>query len=305
MTAVCEQEFKTLLYNQIRLCGQTLSELETRAEPKPEDANKLFRFMHNIKSTSSYIGYLHISKEVHKMEDKYIQAISDKNVFTKWKELLFGTKMVMEYIDCELEKIKTGEISAELDEADAARPLTFLAVEKQISVLAESLAKKQGKKITLCTEGFGTEVEGRLFGVVTEGILQFVTNACDHGIEPERDRLEKGKPAKGKVTVVIKRLPGELLVIVDDNGRGINRRAVYQDAAGRGFTDRPFEEYTDSEIYQLLFQFGVTTKKEPTLLSGRGFGIAAVYKGVAEQGGFLVIDSKEGFGSTFIIKLPL
>jgi len=90
---------------------------------------------------------------------------------------------------------------------------------------------------------------------------------------------------------------------VRDDGRGINANAIIQRARKLGI------EVTGSmdndSILKILCSSGFSTREDADLTSGRGVGMAVVYATVRELGGNLSLNTEEGRGTQFTIRLPL
>lgn len=70
-------------------------------------------------------------------------------------------------------------------------------------------------------------------------------------------------------------------------------------------TPREGEELTREEIIDLLFTPGFSTAQSVTSVSGRGVGLDAVKAKIESLSGEIFINSREGQGTQFRIKLPL
>jgi len=63
-------------------------------------------------------------------------------------------------------------------------------------------------------------------------------------------------------------------------------------------------EVSDSDLYAMILETGFSTAETVSRLSGRGVGMDVVYSEIRQLGGTLQINSDEGKGSEFIIRLP-
>jgi two-component system chemotaxis sensor kinase CheA len=128
----------------------------------------------------------------------------------------------------------------------------------------------------------------------------------DHGIEPNvEDRIKAGKPAKGTITLAAYNSSGEVIIVVADDGEGINVQNVLRKAEKQGILYKPAAEYSDKEAFNLVMEPGFSTNEEVTEFSGRGVGMDVVRKNIEKIGGTVSVDSKWGCGTNFIIKIPL
>ena len=76
-------------------------------------------------------------------------------------------------------------------------------------------------------------------------------------------------------------------------------------ARKQGILTKPESEYTEKEIQNLILLPGFSTNETVTEFSGRGVGMDVVKANVEKCGGSIIVDSKKGAGTTFIIKIPL
>ncbi|MCA6218008.1 chemotaxis protein CheW [Ideonella sp. B7] len=169
--------------------------------------------------------------------------------------------------------------------------------------MLRDLAGKLGKKVDLVTQGEATELDKGLVEKITDPLTHLVRNSCDHGIELPADRLAKGKPEHGTVTLVASHQGGSIVIEVRDDGRGLNRQKLLQKARERGL-DAP-DTLTDQEVYGLIFAPGFSTAEVVTDVSGRGVGMDVVKKNITALGGTVEIDSAEGYGMSVKVRLPL
>ncbi|TDM09515.1 MAG: chemotaxis protein CheA [Ideonella sp. MAG2] len=169
--------------------------------------------------------------------------------------------------------------------------------------MLRDLAAKLGKKVELVTQGEATELDKGLVEKITDPLTHLVRNSCDHGIEQPQERLAKGKPEHGTVTLIASHQGGSIVIEVRDDGRGLNREKLLKKARERGI-DAP-DTMTDQEVYGLIFAPGFSTADQVTDVSGRGVGMDVVKKNITSLGGTVDIDSAEGYGMSVKVRLPL
>ena len=169
--------------------------------------------------------------------------------------------------------------------------------------MLRDLAAKLDKKVELVTQGEATELDKSLVEKITDPLTHLVRNSCDHGIELPADRLAKGKPEHGTITLVASHQGGSIVIEVRDDGRGLSRQKLISKARERGI-DAP-DSMTDQEVYSLIFAPGFSTADQVTDVSGRGVGMDVVKKNITSLGGTVEIDSAEGYGMSVKVRLPL
>jgi len=169
--------------------------------------------------------------------------------------------------------------------------------------MLRDLAGKLGKKVELVTQGEATELDKGLVEKITDPLTHLVRNSCDHGIELPEERLARGKPANGTITLAASHQGGSILIEVRDDGRGLNRDKLLKKARERGI-DAP-DSMSDADVWNLIFAPGFSTADVVTDVSGRGVGMDVVKKNIAALNGSVEIDSAEGYGMSVKVRLPL
>jgi len=169
--------------------------------------------------------------------------------------------------------------------------------------MLRDLASKLGKKVEFVTQGEATELDKGLVEKITDPLTHLVRNSCDHGIELPAERLAKGKPEHGTITLAASHQGGSILIEVRDDGRGLSREKLIKKARERGI-DAP-DTMSDSDVWGLIFAPGFSTAEVVTDVSGRGVGMDVVKKNITALGGTVEIDSAEGYGMSVKVRLPL
>ncbi len=169
--------------------------------------------------------------------------------------------------------------------------------------MLRDLTGKLGKKVELVQVGEATELDKGLVEKITDPLTHLVRNSCDHGIELPEERLAKGKPEHGTITLIASHQGGSIVIEVRDDGKGLDRAKLLAKARERGI-EAP-DSMTDPEVYGLIFAPGFSTAEVVTDVSGRGVGMDVVKKNITALGGTVEIDSAEGHGMTVRVRLPL
>lgn len=169
--------------------------------------------------------------------------------------------------------------------------------------MLRDLANKLGKKVELVTLGEATELDKGLVEKITDPLTHLVRNSCDHGIEMPADRVAKGKPEQGTITLSASHQGGSIVIEVRDDGRGLSREKILAKAIERGLDVS--DQMSDADVWQLIFAPGFSTADEVTDVSGRGVGMDVVKRNIAALNGSVEIDSAEGYGMKVSVRLPL
>ena len=171
--------------------------------------------------------------------------------------------------------------------------------------IVRDMCKKLDKDVQLDIIGEETEVDKNIIEHISDPLMHLVRNSVDHGIETAEERLAKGKPRTGTITLEAKNAGSDVLIIVKDDGKGLNKEKILKKARENNLLIKNEEDMTDKEIYNLILLPGFSTKEKVTEFSGRGVGMDVVTKNIEAVGGSLSVDSVAGKGSIITLKIPL
>jgi two-component system chemotaxis sensor kinase CheA len=172
--------------------------------------------------------------------------------------------------------------------------------------LIRDLSMELGKKIDLKMLGSETELDRQLLEMIKDPLTHMVRNSCDHGLERPEDRVAAGKGETGTVVLSAYHEGGHIIIEINDDGRGVNTKRVKQKAIENGLaTEEELATMTDNQIIQYIFKPGFSTAEAVTSISGRGVGMDVVRTNIEKIGGTVELNSWEGKGSNFHIKIPL
>ncbi|MGN7998885.1 chemotaxis protein CheA [Sphingomonas sp. 22176] len=211
-----------------------------------------------------------------------------------------GGDMVLRSISEEIERL----VSELRDTMMVLRMVPVATLFGRFRRLIHDLARETGKAIELSTEGEATEVDKTVIERLADPMVHLIRNACDHGLEPEDERVAAGKPATGHVRLSAHQAGGEVLITIQDDGRGINRERVRAKAESQGLI-QPGQVFSDSELLHLIFHPGFSTAAAVTNLSGRGVGMDVVKRTIESLRGAIDITSNPGEGSKVVLRIPL
>ena len=167
-----------------------------------------------------------------------------------------------------------------------------------------SLARELGKDIDLTFELGTAEVTTEVLAAVDVATLHLVRNAVDHGIEPPAARTASGKRATGTIKLRGGVYDGELVLEVEDDGRGIDYDRVTAHAIELGLA--PAGVHLELErLVEIMCHPGFSTRTAANEISGRGVGLDAVRACVVDLGGSLTARTERGVGTTWTVKLPV
>jgi two-component system chemotaxis sensor kinase CheA len=175
---------------------------------------------------------------------------------------------------------------------------------RKMTRLVRDLAKRSGKRAELEMIGEETELDRTIVEELADPLVHMVRNSMDHGLETPEERIAAGKGETGTLTLKAEHKAGFIVIELRDDGRGLNKKKILARAQERGLI-KPGQELSDPEIWQLIFHPGFSTAEKVTDVSGRGVGMDVVRKHVEKLRGRIEIESREGRGTVFSLRLPL
>jgi chemosensory pili system protein ChpA (sensor histidine kinase/response regulator) len=161
-----------------------------------------------------------------------------------------------------------------------------------------------GKQASLDVHGAEGELDRSILDRMIAPLEHILRNALSHGIEMPEERVAPGKAEAGHISLTLEREGTELLIIIEDDGAGINLEAIRKRAIDKEMLAED-AEISDQDLIRFILEPGFSTAQQVTQISGRGVGMDVVFNEIKQLGGALEIDSKVGKGSKFVVRLPL
>ena len=177
---------------------------------------------------------------------------------------------------------------------------------KGLPRLVRDLARELGKRIELDMRGADTELDRQVLEMIRDPLTHMVRNSGDHGLEGPADRREAGKPEAGRITLDAYHEGGHIIIEVGDDGRGLAIDKIRAKVLSQGLaTEQELAGMGERDIQRFIFRAGFSTAAAVTSVSGRGVGMDVVKTNIEKIGGTIDLRSREGKGTTFLIKIPL
>jgi two-component system chemotaxis sensor kinase CheA len=175
---------------------------------------------------------------------------------------------------------------------------------ERMQFVVRDLARESHKKVKLELIGQETEIDKLLVERMMDPLLHLVRNAVSHGLEPADEREAAGKPTEGKIRLKAF-TSGEIVVIdIEDDGRGIDRKQVFARARAMEIIGAG-DALDDAALLDLICSPGFSTRQAADRAAGRGVGMGVVRNTVQGLGGTLGLASEAGHGTRFTIQLPI
>ena len=198
------------------------------------------------------------------------------------------------------------KISSDLqDMVMAIRMVALSTTFMKMHRIVRDMTRKLSKDVSLDVYGEETEVDKNIIEKIADPLMHIIRNAIDHGMEEEEERIAAGKNRQGTITLEAKNSGSDVLIIVKDDGKGLDKHKIYEKAYNQGLVYQSIEDMKDKDIYRLILNPGFSMKEQVTEFSGRGVGMDVVAKNIESVGGSVIVDSIYGKGTTIILKIPL
>ncbi len=172
--------------------------------------------------------------------------------------------------------------------------------------MIRDVARELNKDIELHMSGEETELDRTVIDEIGDPLIHILRNSADHGLETKSERIAANKPETGNIYLRAYQDGNTVVIEVEDDGRGINIEKVRSKIVEKGLESQEIvNSFSDKEIVEFLFKPSFSTADKITDISGRGVGLDVVKTKIEALGGLVEVETKQGVGSKFIIRLPL
>ncbi|MBL4775829.1 MAG: chemotaxis protein CheA, partial [Mariprofundus sp.] len=172
--------------------------------------------------------------------------------------------------------------------------------------VVRDMTKALNKRINVVMEGEDTELDRSILTALKDPLTHIIRNSCDHGVEMPAARRAAGKPEAGVLRLTAAQESGFIVIVVSDDGGGIDAAKVKAKAVSMGVIDEEIAaSMNDHTALQLIFHAGLSTVDKVSNLSGRGVGMDVVKTSIEKVGGTVDINSEPGKGTQLRIRIPL
>lgn len=172
--------------------------------------------------------------------------------------------------------------------------------------LVRDMCKKTGKQAELVIVGEETEVDKNIIDKLSDPLMHLIRNSMDHGIALPQDRIKQKKNPTGEIVLEARNTGSDIMIVISDDGRGLDRDKILNKAIDRGLTTRvEGEKLSDKEVFNFVMLPGFSTKDQVSEYSGRGVGMDVVRKNIETIGGSISLESSRHKGTVTTIKIPL
>lgn len=286
---------------------------------QPMEPVELKRLLHTLKGNTAIYGFSLASAACHALEAQLQEEAAPVTVDAihaievAWRRSLDNIKVFLSKSNQEAIDLGTAEyqalVAALENREDYGKLLRLVKhwvnppMSRVLGIYGrtvQQLAKRFSKEVEVDIRDHGLRLPRAEMRWFLSVLVHAVRNAIDHGVETPEERVAVGKPRKAKVVIesIIDR--SQVVVAVEDDGRGIDWNAIRSRAQALGI---PAE--TSADLVDALFTDGLSTRAEATDISGRGVGLAAVLQSCRALGGVAEVASKPGKGARFEFRFTL
>jgi two-component system chemotaxis sensor kinase CheA len=273
-----------------------------REDKKEEKLKEKFQDIPGV-VPSKELTETHVKVDVHLLDQ--LMNLAGELVLARNRVVQLASK----FHDADLQRsVQTlSMVTSELQEAIMkTRMQPIGTVFNKFPRIVRDLSRQLGKKVNLKFEGTETELDRSIIEAIKDPLTHLVRNSIDHGIEPPEERVSLGKPEEGLLVMRAYHEGGQVVIEIEDDGRGIDVEKVKRKAIEKGLLDpREAERMSEKEILSFIFKPGFSTAEQVTQVSGRGVGMDVVKTNIEKLGGTIELNTMKGKGMTVRIKIPL
>ena len=192
------------------------------------------------------------------------------------------------------------------DSIMSIRMVPMESIYSKFPKVVRDISRKLSKKVEFKHYGDNVEIDKAMIEGLTDPLMHIIRNSLDHGIEMPTEREAAGKPETGSISISAEQANGQMIITIEDDGKGIDCEKVALKALEKGQIDEyQYNNMTENEKAMLIFGAGLSTADQITDISGRSVGMDVVKTNIYKLGGAIKLDTKLGEGTTITIMLPL
>ncbi|MBX2885493.1 MAG: response regulator [Granulosicoccus sp.] len=306
--------------DQQLLAAQSDSKSASIVESKSEGfqvSEKAFESLLDM-STELTINQARLSEELATLREVY-QAY--RATAKRWQKLPIAKHRpefsvlheLMADLEAARESMRTALRQAEREQQQASRTSADLQqslvrtrlvrideMQDRLSRTIQDACEASDVQARFTVEGGELTLDRSLFKKLLAPLDHIARNAVVHGIESSETRLASGKAAEGTLTLHASVDGTDLVIRFHDDGRGIDRELLNNQARERG------ESLIDTheDLQRMLFRAGYSSVDKADELAGHGLGLAAVKAVVDDLGGSVQLSTASGAGTILTLRLP-
>jgi len=174
----------------------------------------------------------------------------------------------------------------------------------RLARMVRKISRETGKQLQIQFYGEDTELDKIMIEQISDPLMHVIRNAIDHGIESGEQRRKLAKPEQGLIKVSAFQRGNNVVIQIQDDGRGVQLQKVQEHARKRGLIpkDRVLDQ---AESLEIIFAPGFSSTDQVTETSGRGVGLDVVKRNIADLKGTIHVMTEANRGTIFEITLPI
>lgn len=182
------------------------------------------------------------------------------------------------------------------------RMVPFARVAERLHAVVRQAAAATGKSAALVLEGGTVALDQGVLERLVPVCEHLLRNAVAHGLESPERRQAAGKPIDGQITLTLQPEGTEVVLVVRDDGAGVDRERIRARAQALGCPLPPGA--TEAQWLSCLFLPGFSTAEAVNDLAGRGMGLDAVQAEIQALGGQIAVETVPNQGTAFTLRVP-
>lgn len=172
--------------------------------------------------------------------------------------------------------------------------------------MVRDIARDAGKQVEVHVAGLDVEADRMVLQGLKDPVMHLLRNALSHGVESPEERQAAGKPPKAGISLRFDVSDGRLVVLVEDDGRGVDYDAIRRKAVERGALGEDEAAGLERQaLLDLIFDPGFSTAPQVDDLAGRGMGLSVVREAAAMMNGTVEVRRRDPAGTCFRLSVPL
>lgn len=293
-----EQQMSVLRYN-LEEMSSTVDRLRDQLRNLDIETDAQISYRREVSGGLEYEDFDPLEMDRYTRQQELTRGLSESAVD------LLSLKETLDMLtaDSETLLLQQGRVNTEMQESlMRTRMIPFESLVPRLRRMVRQISTELGKTIELSISADG-EMDRTVLERMVAPLEHMLRNAMDHGIESPDERKANQKSETGSVKISMFREGNEVFIKLQDDGRGLNLHAIRKKAIEKGLITEK-SELSDHELQQLILEAGFSTAEQVTQISGRGVGMDVVSSEIKQLGGVIEIDSHQGIGTTFTVKLP-
>lgn len=279
-----------------------ITRIKSKGGPPRATIDAVFRILHGLKGEAGVIGLRSFAERLHRAEDEVAVLRERTDLAPSSLKRLDGSVESLGALGGEAKDL-IARLSAFASGRTATPEPRSPDLVAELETLVGELASRLGKPAQFVVHWNPTDVPERYRTIIREALIQLARNAMVHGVETEAERRQTGKGVPAVLQFAVRRheTEGQLEIVFQDDGRGLDLDRIRR----RGRQLFGFDDPDDLQAAQLIFEPGFSTAAETTADAGRGVGLDLVREKVERAGGVILVHSEPGVFCAFQIVLPL